>query len=268
MSEDLRRIQQVLSETLKELTAVLDKNNLRYIMIYGSLIGTVRHNGFIPWDDDLDIAMPREDYEKFKSIAKDVLPSHLFLQDYSTDKEFPALVAKVRNSNTTLVENGYRKLRKMNHGMFVDIFVTDYYEPSIMNSFRQKAVRAFKGILLAQKVYKVNKLKKAIAVLFPRNLLFRKIDKMLQKMDKKGVRKHYLIDNSSILDASIFDDILLHDFEGFKVRIPASYDKILTQQYGDYMTPPPIESRKPYHITEHVSCDIPYKVYLETHEKL
>ena len=268
MDEALKRMQNTLSETLKSVIDIFEEHNLRYVMIYGSLLGTVRHNGFIPWDDDLDIAMPREDYEKFKSIAKDILPEHLFLQDYSTDPEFPALIAKIRNNNTTLIENGYRNLKKMNHGMFVDIFVADYFESGTVNNIRLKLVKAFRGILLAQKVCGTNKLKKAVATLFPRNALFRRTEKMLQKMDKKALHNHFIIDCAHIFDADIFDDIILYDFEGYKVRIPASYDKILTAMYGNYMELPPMESRKPLHMTEHASCDIPYMEYLQTHENI
>ena len=251
------------SHVLRETVKVLEKHNLKYIMFYGSLLGTVRHGGFIPWDDDLDIAMPRADFEKFREIAKTELPAELFLQDYTTDVEYPAVVAKVRNSNTTLIENGYKYLRKMNHGIFMDIFVADFYEPSFANKIRLKLVHVFTGILLAQKVWTVNPVKKAVAKLFPRNLLFRRIEKMLKHLDCKNVGKHYLLDNTKVFDKSIFEDTVEMAFDGFNVCVPKEYDAILTSLYGDYMQFPPEEMQKPLHMTEHISGQIPYKEYIK-----
>ena len=105
----VKDVQAAASKILKERVEVFEKHNLRYVVCFGSLLGAIRHKGFIPWDDDLDIVMPREDFEKFRAMAADVLPEHLFFQDYTTDGEYPARTAKVRDNNTTMIENGYRK---------------------------------------------------------------------------------------------------------------------------------------------------------------
>lgn len=83
-----------------------DKHQLKYCVIYGTLLGAIRHKGFIPRDDNLDVVMPGDDFGKFKLVANDELPEHLFFQDYGTDKNYPALTAKVRDGNTTMMENG------------------------------------------------------------------------------------------------------------------------------------------------------------------
>ena len=80
---------------------ICKKNNLQYFLLHGSCIGAVRHKGFIPWDDDIDVGMPREDYDRFTEIAKDQLPMHLFFQTFETDPEYPTAFGKIRNSNTT-----------------------------------------------------------------------------------------------------------------------------------------------------------------------
>ncbi len=259
----LKEMQEAAFQILKETIKVFEKHNLRYIMYYGSLLGTVRHNGFIPWDDDLDIAMPRADFEKFREIAKTELPPELFFQDYTSDEEYPAVVAKVRNSNTTLIERGYRNLKKMNQGIFIDIFVADYYEPGFVNSCLIKLNRALGGILLSQKVCDINPVRKGISKVFPRNFLFKQIENISKKLDRKGVKKHCLIDNVKTFDIDIFDDVIKWKYEGLDVNIPREYDKVLTSLYGDYMTPPPADMQKPLHMTKHISVDMSYKEYIE-----
>lgn len=269
VNETTEKVQKAAASILKQLIEVFEANDLKYIVCFGSLLGAVRHNGFIPWDDDLDISMPREDFNRFRKIAKDVLPENLFFQDYTSDPQYPSTIAKVRDCNTTMIENGYRKLKDMNHGIFVDIFVADYYVPCRMNNLRKKILKINKSILLSQKVCVCGKFKQAIARMIPRNFLFKRTEKMLNKMDKKKQKKYFFIDCcSAALNADIFDNTILTKFEDFEVRVPKDYDFILTKIYGNYMELPPEERRIPLHTTEHISCEIPFSEYIKTHETL
>ena len=144
----IKTIQDRELSVLKELTPIFEKYGIMYALYYGSLIGAVRHKGFIPWDDDLDIVMPREDYQKLKTIANEVLPEHLFLQDFSTDYEYPSYTAKIRDSRTTMIEKGYRNLKKMNHGIWVDIFVLDYCDKSLSSRLKCIEIRVIQRIML------------------------------------------------------------------------------------------------------------------------
>ncbi len=250
-------------ETLKEVTRVLEKYNLRYLVYYGTLLGTVRHKGTIPWDDDIDIAMPREDLEKFREIAPKELKENYFFQDYTTDPEYPSIYAKVRNSNSTFIEEGYKKLRVMNHGLFIDIFVADWCDPTLkLTAYKIKTVKALSSVLISQKCWYTSKIKKFIAKLFPRNLTFRFVEKILKSMDPKGKHTHRFI-FSKPYEASIFDDYIMAPYEDIQVRIPRNYDECLTKMYGDYMQFPPVESQKPLHMTDYSRVDIPYKEYIE-----
>ena len=111
-----------------------EKLNLPYFLVCGSALGAARHGGFIPWDDDLDVGMYRDDYNKFMELAPALLPKGIFLQNYNTDPKFPHMFANLRNSNTTYIEKRLAPLN-INHGVYIDIFPLDGY-PS--NRFEQK----------------------------------------------------------------------------------------------------------------------------------
>ena len=260
MEVTVKDIQKVSLQILKEVVTICERHNLRYYLYAGSMLGAIRHPGFIPWDDDLDIAMPREDYERFKEYAKTELPARYFVQDYTTDEEYPATTPKVRDSQTTMIENGYRGLKKMNHGCFLDIFIADYYTPSFINKCRMLKVKIYKWALLMQKTYGVKPWKRFIARFFSRNRTFRAIDKTLIKMGKK--KDLYLVE-SFFFEASTFEQRINVPFENINVAVPKDYDTALRRIYGDYMTLPPEEKRIPRHITEHVSVDVPYAEYIK-----
>ena len=115
------------------------KLNLKYTLSSGTLLGAVRHKGFIPWDDDVDVAMPREDYEIFVKNANSMLPDGFFLQHYTTDKHYMHIFAKLKNSNTTWIESGIGPKKNMNHGIYIDIFPIDSLkDPKKLKGYRRK----------------------------------------------------------------------------------------------------------------------------------
>ena len=126
METQMNDVQNVVMDMFKEFIKICDTLNLKWYMINGSALGAVKYGGFIPWDDDLDVGLLRTDYEIFLEKAQDLLPKHIFLQNYRTDKNFPHIYSKLRNSNTTFIEPSIAKL-DMNHGIFLDIFPLDYY---------------------------------------------------------------------------------------------------------------------------------------------
>ena len=120
--------QKVMLEILVEIHRICVENNITYWLEAGTLLGAIRHKGFIPWDDDCDISMPRKDYERFLQIAQEKLPETMFLQTKETDKEYPLPWAKIRKNGTLLIETGETGEEKYHHGIFVDIFPYDYYK--------------------------------------------------------------------------------------------------------------------------------------------
>lgn len=101
------------------------KNNLRYYLVAGSLLGAVRHGGFIPWDDDIDVAMPREDYERFFSGDGSIMGEKYFVQSYLSDDYYGSIFGKVRLNNTVFMEESWQK-SKMHTGIYLDVFPLDF----------------------------------------------------------------------------------------------------------------------------------------------
>ena len=117
--------QKVMLEILVEIHRICVENNITYWLEAGTLLGAIRHKGFIPGDDDCDISMPRKDYERFLQIAQEKLPETMFLQTKETDKEYPLPWAKIRKNGTLLIETGETGEEKYHHGIFVDIIPYD-----------------------------------------------------------------------------------------------------------------------------------------------
>ena len=123
----MKRIKDIELDMLKVFVSICDQLGLKYYLIGGTLLGAVRHKGFIPWDDDIDVGMPREDYEVFVEKAGKLLPDYIFLQNYRTDENMIFPFTKLRNINTTYIETR-TKYSKMNQGVWMDIFPLDYFE--------------------------------------------------------------------------------------------------------------------------------------------
>ena len=127
MREDadrLRKVQLLELEIAKELKRICEKNNIKFFFLWGSLLGAVRHQGFIPWDDDMDFGMLREDYEKLIEACKTDLDERFFLQTWDTDSNYPFSYAKLRLKGTHFIEQ-FAGNSMLNDGIFIDIFPLD-----------------------------------------------------------------------------------------------------------------------------------------------
>ena len=127
IKNNLRKLQLTELEMLMDIDKLCRKNKIRYFLVGGTLLGAVRHKGFIPWDDDIDIAMPREDYEKFINLCtkKDILGEKYFLHCDETDEKYYNPFIKVKKNNTTFAEKSIEKI-DTHKGIFIDIFPYDY----------------------------------------------------------------------------------------------------------------------------------------------
>lgn len=259
---------------------VCEKLNLKYFLLCGSALGAARHGGFIPWDDDFDVGMYREDYNKFMEFAPKLLPEGIFLQNYLTDSSYPYVFAKLRNSNTTFIQTLMSNL-DMNHGIYIDIFPLDGYP---QKRFAQKKLTFMKKHYLRQLQSAFN---------MPSDLALRgkisvSIFKMLGCHKRTGkilAKYEALISKYSVEDTPIIcnhgtwygeRDYISKEyygsgsdamFEGIKVRVPAKTDEYLTSLYGDWRTPPPPEKQKGTHNCEICDTEKPYTDYLRFEKK-
>ncbi len=258
---DLRSLQMVCLDILKEIDRICKKHNILYWMEGGSMLGAVRHHGFIPWDDDLDIAMFREDYNRFLKIAPQELKSDYFLQTEETDPDYPLFFAKVRKNNTFLDEKQLSQFQ-IHKGIFVDIFPVDRMP---MTESQIKRHRIYLWLLFrlyfqtGKRVLPVSSvLSKPGISSFLKHIRFNKIKlrNYINKIyTKYNSREQYRYTSSWTMSQKMswlykkewHDSFIEVEFEDMTARIPGGYHELLTHAYGDYMTPPPKEKQVPGH---------------------
>lgn len=262
-----KKLKEVELSLLKAFIAVCEKHSLRYFMVEGSALGAVRHGGFIPWDDDIDVGMPREDYEKFLAVAQADLPEGLFLQTPKTEPNYATPFAKIRDSRTTFIESSVKNL-SINHGVYLDIFVLDGcvdYDACIKKTKMLKAriasryahKRSFKGqILRFLSVLRYPCFKRAMQLLDEiwRTVPYDTAENVVNYGSAWGKKE--------VMPREIYGNGSIGSFEGIAVRLPEKVDEYLTRLYGDYMTPPPPEKRIAHHACEVIDPERSYKEYI------
>ena len=251
-AETLRKAQLKMVDILVAIDDICKKHDIEYFLAYGTLLGAVRHKGFIPWDDDRDICMMRADYEKFVQIAERELPKNLFLQNSDTDPNFPRTMTKVRMKNTKLVEFDESENEKYHQGIFVDIFIWDYHKPWIMSVLDKiKVVNQWK---YRRKKYPKGSFKRAamqVGIALP-YLFYSTMMKLLMVLsthNRKDKSLRYVGQEIKACDMKFYDKNMVFpikrelEFEGKVFNVPNDWDLILTKMYGDYMTLPKEENR-------------------------
>ena len=262
VSDKMKKTWQVELNILDEIDRICKKYSLTYFLVHGSLLGAVRHKGFVPWDDDLDIAMLRKDYDTFLEVAPKELKTPLSLHTMATETDiFWGGFAKIKNADTTAIPT--RELtHEANLGIWVDVLPIDYCtEDERLFVKKQKKIRHCHRLFLA-KIY--GKEFKRYADMNPwlwrcyrllswfysfANLSGRLNHAMQLYTDKSndvavfsGYYQHRR------LSAKLFSDTCMLDFEGRKVPAPVKYEEYLRALLGnDYRKLPPVEERKPKH---------------------
>lgn len=248
---DIRPLQLKVLDILLAVDRVCREHQLRYYIIAGTLLGALRHRGFIPWDDDLDIGMPRKDYEIFMAHADTWLPAYYEAINGQNDPEYPLSFAKIQDARTTLIE---RKHLKYTGGIYIDLFPLDgvpenklvqwwhysrfaWYNKMLYFIFRDPYKHG-KGVgswvpLLARKLY-------------TRSGIQTRLREMMMKYDFDESTKvcDYDDGRKGILPKAVFGNPTPLQFEGKEVWGPAQPDTYLSQKYGDYMIIPPKEKQR------------------------
>lgn len=261
----MKEMQQVAFKILKQVAAICEKNGFRYTLAYGTLIGAIRHKGFIPWDDDIDIMMPRPDYEKFINYCNEHPLELNNLQLFNMDvcKDYPYMITRVSDSNTILdVENE----KSYGIGVFIDIYVLDGAGrtkeeaikkmnetkgfPSLIFSATRKHYTTRNTVGIRKKILK-----------FPSFFLAKVIGKkklvktLLNKIDFTSYEKSSYVASllwstyklKEILPKGMFDEYTDVTFEGNTFKAIKRYDEYLRNFYGNYMELPPVDKRIAHH---------------------
>lgn len=254
----MKRVWATELDLLSQLNTICTKHGLRYFATGGTLLGAVRHGGFIPWDDDLDIAMPRADYDQLCSVASDELHYPYFFQTTKTDEGYFRGHAQLRNSATTgILKSELPRKLPFNQGIFIDIIPLDYISDDIEQRRRQEAQakrirRRAIGLQRHTLCYKnVNhEIKKTIS--HPFWILLGKVTSYKKDFEKlEAVCKSYSNKHTSTLSFVSFQpgvsrwycsedecqSLAFLDFEFTTIPVPTHYDAILKRMYGDYMNP-------------------------------
>ena len=255
-------LKQVLLDILEEIDSFCKEERLTYFLSYGSLIGAVRHNGFIPWDDDVDICMPRKDYEFFiETYNTKKRSGFTSVVSFENDPDYYLSAAKVIDNRTVLHEH---LQTEKNIGVYVDVFPIDY-----CSSDYKLALKLYKKTSSLQKLLTIKNLSysksrgmaknvllgclKALLKPVPRANIIDKVIKVSQKyrsiQDSKYAGLIMIPDygEREILESDWLRDTIDHEFEGRLFMIPVHYNKILTQIYGDYMQLPSKDKQISHH---------------------
>ena len=265
-------IEQIHKATLgivEKLIEICDKINVNYYVAYGSLIGVVRHKGLIPWDDDFDVVMLRDDYEKFcyYCIKNENKLKPFKLLSRKCEKKYPYNIARLNNMNYKAV---YDNVQGYESGIFIDIYPLDGAGSDVdkvLKKVEKKKSNLFRITLWSiddhytKSTY--NKWYRSIIKYFVRG--YSKVRGAKHFLDKmENFKNLYDINNSryiaemtwdsglTLYEKSWFDKYIYMDFENLKVKVPIGYDDFLRCHYGDYMKFPPKEEQVPHH---------EYKVY-------
>ncbi|MDF2567632.1 MAG: lipopolysaccharide cholinephosphotransferase [Oscillospiraceae bacterium] len=255
--EELQRIKETELEILEKIHYLCEKHHLRYYLLGGTLLGAVRHKGFIPWDDDIDIGIPRKDYEKFLEIAQKELPDFLTVQAPGIVKPYPYFFAKVVNNRTTLVEDVVKHLG-ITTGVYVDIFPLDGFPSD------QRTLKAhYKRFKLQDKIrnfwirdpHTKTSIKRVLATLIHNFVNLEKLQIRNQKLlSKYDFDTSELVGNcvgawgkKEIVPKEFIGEPKLYEFENKRFYGVEDSDNYLKRIYGDYMELPPPEKRKSHH---------------------
>ena len=256
------KVQNIIWDIMRELKKILEKDNIEYYILGGTLLGAVRHKGFIPWDDDIDIGIPREQYEIFLNEISDKLPNNLKLETYKNSKSHHYYFSRIVDTRYSLKRTG--SIEERNEDVWIDIFPLD----GMPNNFIIRKIHMLK-LLATRAMYHISCFEK-VNLKRPNRPLSEKIiikfvmitgfgrntntNKWLNKIDKLLKKYPYSKSNfivnfmgqykfKEMFEKKYYGKGKKYIFEDDKLMGPENYDYILKKMYGDYMTIPKEQDR-------------------------
>ena len=266
-SAQLKLLQEIELENLRMLMEICEKNHLRYYLIGGSLLGAMRHRGFIPWDDDIDVGLPRPDYNRFVQIAKDYLPAHMDIKTMTSDPNYKCYFTRLINNKKKIYWDHGQYTAVI--GVWMDVFPLDGLpENPLLRKLQVFRVKLNKALYKFTQIDYVTTnrtnrpLSERVLIRFAQLTHIGKLmdaDKRLKKLDRAVQRYDYdtcayawnfsgCYGKREIVPHIQLGGSRTAQFEGMQVSIPEAAEDYLTSIYGDYMKLPPEDQRKSHEV--------------------
>ena len=267
---NIRPLQEEALKIFKVFAAICEKHKLRYYAAYGTALGAIRHHGFIPWDDDFDVAMPREDYNIFVRNVQDELPANMRFTRGGEESSAPIYFSKIRNAEVDIVDRmSVQTNMKINDPPYIDIFVLENVPESVLHFSKWWRDRRFWRIVQLWRYPQSAKCSsirgiKLLLARFVGMVLSRKYrgtdsnEDMMRVFDEFAARSFesthvvepsfFRMKESRLLPRSFFEPARVIPFEDTVIKVASNVEEILTRYYGDYMKLPPECERVPPHI--------------------
>jgi lipopolysaccharide cholinephosphotransferase len=255
----LNKLHNLQVQILDEIVRICDSNNMDYFLIGGTLLGAIRHKGFIPWDDDLDIAMPRKSYDKFISLCNSEMNNKYILDLFENNSGYWLPFIKIRKKNTVCEEKTTSVNKYKHKGVWVDIFPLDNvkHSKSTMQSLQAKLVKYIMHFIgIKQGYFTTTSVKQSVMFNIFRLISIDRAFKIQHKImtlwnDQEtryfvNLGSQYNYVKQTIPKDKYYPPVKV-EFEGKLYNAPNDWDYILTRIYGDYMQLPPVEKRTSGH---------------------
>lgn len=267
---ELNELQKIQLSMLKDFDAVCQRHRISYQLFSGTALGAVRHKGFIPWDDDIDVVMLREDYERFFESASKELDSNKYYVQREFSEHWPMFFSKLRLNGTTYIEKYHSHDARIHQGIYIDIFPCDNLSDSrLMQKLQYIASKIVIAKSLYARGYETNSTLKKCIMQFCRILPtepFRRL--CIKRNDSSSLKVHTFFGGGKKFERSIFlrewfEQSVKMRFEDSEFPVSAHYDEMLRVMYGDYMVMPTLEQRVCKRHAAIVDINKPYTFHLE-----
>lgn len=267
---EINELQKIQLSMLKDFDAVCQRHRISYQLFSGTALGAVRHKGFIPWDDDIDVVMLREDYERFFDSASKELDSNKYYVQREFSEHWPMFFSKLRLNGTTYIEKYHSHDARIHQGIYIDIFPCDNLSDSrLMQKLQYIASKIVIAKSLYARGYETNSTVKKCFMQFCRILPTEPFKRLcIRKNDSSSLKVHTFFGGGKKFERSIFlrewfEQSVKMRFEDSEFPVSAHYDEMLRVMYGDYMIMPTLEQRVCKRHAAIVDINKPYTFHLE-----